>query len=276
VPELPEVETVRRTLAPALGAVVAEVGGSGKGLHQGAPVPLPALRRALADAALVGLRRRGKYLLCDFAGDAVLLVHLGMSGRFRLFAPGAPPAPHTHLQLALRDGRTLRFTDPRRFGRIDLLRRADEAAHPTLAALGPDPLVDGVDAAALHAQARRRRTPLKSLLLDQAVLAGVGNIYASEALWLARLRPTRRSDRLTAAQAGALAVAVREVIVFALDHGGTSLRDFVDADGREGENAAYLKVYGRDGAPCPRCGAALRRSVLAGRATYYCPRCQPA
>jgi formamidopyrimidine-DNA glycosylase len=212
--------------------------------------------------------------MVDTDGGTALLVHLGMSGRFRLTSGGEPTVAHTHLVLALDDGRQLRFSDPRRFGQIDLVRRGDEKTHPSLAVLGRDPIEERVDGAWLHEQARGRAVSLKSFLLDQSVIAGVGNIYASEALWLARLRPSRRTGRLDAGQARTLAKAVRTVLEHALDKGGTSLKDFVDADGREGDNYEYLNVYGRDGSPCPRCRTRIRRSVIQGRATFFCPTCQ--
>lgn len=274
MPELPEVETVRRTLAPAVGGKIRELRTSGKSLRLGRPMPIAALRQALVGKRITGVRRIGKYLIVDATGGGSLLVHLGMSGRFRLIAAGQPEAPHTHLVVALDRGRELRFSDPRRFGQIDLVERAIERQHPSLAVLGPDPLVEGITGAWLHQQARGRSVNLKSFLLDQSVIAGVGNIYASEALWHVRLRPSRRTGRLGAAAANQLARAVRDVLEHALSHGGTSLRDFVDADGNEGENAEYLKVYGREGEPCPRCRTPIRRSVIQGRATYFCPTCQ--
>jgi formamidopyrimidine-DNA glycosylase len=278
MPELPEVETVRRTLEPALGATIAAVWTSQLKLRQKA-IPRRALT-GLVGGRISGLRRIGKYLLIDTAGEAAdgstLLVHLGMSGRFRLQLGASDRPAHTHVELTLDDGaRVLRFSDPRRFGQIDVVTPGREREHPSLAKLGPDPLVDGVDPIALLARARGKAATLKAFLLDQTVLAGPGNIYVSEALWLARLRPTRRAATLTATTATTLAAAVREVLVSALANGGTSLRDFVDADGAEGENAEYLQVYGRDGEPCPRCAAKIRRTVLQGRATYHCPRCQP-
>lgn len=274
MPELPEVETVRRTLAPAIGARVTAVAQSGKPLRLGRPMPFARIKKALLGRRITGVRRHGKYLLVDVEGDAALLVHLGMSGRFRLFPPGAPVPPHTHLRLTLDDGREIRFTDPRRFGLVELVARATEREHPALAVLGRDPLVEGIEGAWLHEQARRRDVSLKSFLLDQSVIAGVGNIYASEALWRVRIRPTRRARRLGATEARALAKAVRAVLEHALDRGGTSLRDFVDADGVEGDNYEYLKVYGREGEPCPRCRTAIRRTIIQGRATYFCPTCQ--
>lgn len=257
---------------PAIGARIAAVWDSGKGLHMQRKPPRAALR-GLVGGQLTAIRRIGKYLLIDTDGPRSLLVHLGMTGRLRLHAKADPRARHTHVVLDL-GARELRFSDPRRFGQIDVVTRATERAHPALALLGPDPLTDGVDPVALHARARATKAMLKAFLLDQRVLAGVGNIYASEALWRARLRPTTRAHRLTAAGANRLAEAVGEVLAHALENGGTSLRDFVDADGAEGENADYLWVYGRTGEPCPRCQTPIRRTVLQGRATFFCPTCQ--
>lgn len=273
MPELPEVETVRRTLAPAIGARIAAVWDSGLPLHMKRRPPRKKLR-ALVGARITAVRRHGKYLLLDTDRPESLLVHLGMTGRLCIHARREPRAAHTHLVLGL-GARELRFSDPRRFGQLDVFLREEERAHPALAVLGPDALVHGVDPAALLAVARkRRRTTLKAFLLDQSVLAGVGNIYASEALWRAGLRPTTRTHRLTSASAGRLADAVREVLANALAHGGTTLSDFVDAGGAAGENADYLWVYDRAGQPCPRCEGLIRRSVLQGRATYFCPTCQ--
>lgn len=274
MPELPEVETVRRTLAPAIGARLARVTTSGKALRLGRAVPVRALRR-LVGAQIVGVRRLGKYLLVDTDTERSVLVHLGMSGRFRVQAATEPRAPHTHVVFELDGGRELRFSDPRRFGQVDVVTRGREREHPALAVLGPDPIAEQVTGEHLHARSRGRQVTLKAFVLDQGVLAGVGNIYASEALWQVGLRPSRRAGRLTLAQAQGLAGAIRAVLDHALDHGGTTLRDFVDADGAGGEHADYLQVYGRAGEPCPRCRSAIRRVVQAGRATYYCPRCQP-
>ena len=267
MPELPEVETVRRTLAPAVGAKIVAVWDSGKGLHMHRKPPRAKLR-ALVGAKIVAARRHGKYLLLDTTAST-LMVHLGMTGRLLIADKAAPRPKHTHVVLDL-GGRELRFADARRFGQVDVISRA--AGIP---GLGPDALVDGVDPAALLARAKGKKTALKAFILDQSVLAGVGNIYASEALWRAQLRPTTRAHKLTAATSARLADAIREVIEHALDKGGTSLRDFVDADGAAGENADYLWVYGREGEPCLRCKKTrIRRSVLQGRATYYCPTCQ--
>lgn len=272
MPELPEVETVRRTLEPAIGATITGVWDSGKGLHMFRKPPRKRLA-ALVGTTITGVRRHGKYLLVDTDSPWTLLVHLGMTGRFLIVPASAPRAKHTHVVLEL-GRRQLRFVDPRRFGQIDVVDRATERAAEQLAELGPDPLVDGIDPDLLYTKSRRKKATLKAFVLDQSVLAGVGNIYASEALWRARLRPSRRAHRLTAASAKTLAKAIAEVLDNALTNGGTSLRDFVNADGAEGENADYLWVYGREGEPCPRCKTKIRRTVLQERATYYCPTCQ--
>jgi formamidopyrimidine-DNA glycosylase len=272
MPELPEVETVRRTLAPAVGGRISSVWTSGMGLHMARRPPAARLR-ALVGARITAIRRHGKYLLVDTDRGAAILVHLGMTGQLRLHAASDPRAPHTHVVIGL-GRRELRFIDPRRFGQVDVVAPGKEREHPGLAALGPDALDQVIDVAALLARARDKRTTLKAFVLDQGVIAGVGNIYASEALWRARLRPTMRTHRLTAAAAARLAAAIREVLERALDNGGTTLSDFVDAGGTAGENADYLWVYDRAGQPCERCRTAIRRSVLQGRATYYCPTCQ--
>jgi formamidopyrimidine-DNA glycosylase len=260
MPELPEVETVRLTLLPAVGARIAKVWDSGLGLHMKRKPPRAKLKK-LVGAEITALRRIGKYLLVDTDTSYSLLVHLGMTGRFRLQMGAEPRPPHTHLVLSLGD-RELRFADARRFGQIDVFTRGKEREHTALKDLGPDPIVDGIDAAAFYARSRRKKnTQLKAFILDQTVLAGVGNIYASEALWLSKLRPTKRAGRLTEEKAAALAHAIDEVL-------RTSLA------GAEGSNYDYLKVYDRKGQPCPRCKTSIRRSVLQGRATYFCPTCQ--
>jgi formamidopyrimidine-DNA glycosylase len=274
MPELPEVETVRQTLLPAVGGRIETVWDSGLGLHMKRKPPRAKLKK-LVGATITELRRIGKYLLVDTDGPSSLLVHLGMTGRFRLHANGEPRAKHTHLVLAFVDGRELRFSDPRRFGQLDMFVRGKEREHAALKELGPDPITDGIDAVAFFARSRKKKkSQLKAFILDQTVLAGVGNIYASEALWLSKLRPTKRAGRLTEEKAAALAKAIDEVLRTSLANHGTSLRDFVDGDGAEGSNYDYLKVYDRKGQPCPRCKTSIRRSVLQGRATYFCPTCQ--
>ncbi|MBK9072118.1 MAG: bifunctional DNA-formamidopyrimidine glycosylase/DNA-(apurinic or apyrimidinic site) lyase [Myxococcales bacterium] len=273
MPELPEVETVRRTLAPALGMRVDAVFASGQALRG------KAVRRAeltpLIGAALRAIDRRGKYLVLQFGARAII-AHLGMSGRLLWSAASVPRPKHTHAVLADGCGHELRFVDPRRFGQFEVVMTPALAAHPSLAPLGVDPIAEGLAGAQLAALARARRTPIKSLLLDQAALAGVGNIYASEALWLAKVHPLRAANRLSAHAYDEVAHGVVQVMRDAIENHGTSLRDFVSGTGEAGGNAGYLQVYGRAGKPCLRCGVAIKSFVVAGRNTYCCPRCQPA
>jgi formamidopyrimidine-DNA glycosylase len=279
VPELPEVETVRRTLTPVVGATIARVWTSGKPLRLNAAVDRRGLSRVCKGARIDGVRRLGKYLLIDLEErPRSLLVHLGMSGRLRYFQPGDARPPHTHVEWPLVDGRVLRYSDPRRFGQVELVSREDPRKHPSLARLGPDPLCDHIDGAGLREGCRRTRRPIKVALLDQSLVAGIGNIYASEALWEARIHPATPAVRLGPVRCERLARAVRTVLERALDHGGTSLKDFVAADGHSGEHSHYLWVYDREGARCPRAGCSghIRRQVQQQRATFYCPRCQRA
>lgn len=270
MPELPEVETARRGLAPHLegrrlvGAAVRE-----RRLRW--PVPAD-LDLRVRDRRVRALRRRGKWLVLELEGGTVLL-HLGMSGSLGLVPGTRPPGPHDHVDLRLADGRLLRLRDPRRFGAV-LWTRGPAEAHPRLAGLGPEPLEPGCDGAWLHARARRRRLPVKAFLMDGRVVAGVGNIYASEALFRAGIHPARPAGRISLRRWEILATALRQVLRESIRAGGTSLRDFVDAQGRPGWYRQRLQVYGRGGEPCPACGRPLRERRLAGRATVYCSRCQ--
>ena len=272
MPELPEVETVRRTLEPVVGAKIVAVWDSGKGLHMQKKPPRAKLKK-LVGATLTAVRRHGKYLLLDTDTPLSLLIHLGMTGRVLIQSKSAPRPNHTHVVLDLGD-RELRFADARRFGQFDVFIRTDEKKHAALAALGPDPIVHGIDVVAFAARAKGKKATLKAFLLDQTVLAGVGNIYASEALWRAKLKPTLRAHRLTAESAKRLAAAVDETLRSSLEKGGTTFSDFIAADGAEGYNVDYLWVYGREGEPCLRCKTLIRRAVHQGRVTYYCPTCQ--
>lgn len=276
MPELPEVETVRRDLEPALaGTRVTAVWTSGKPLRLLRPVDAAALARAAVGHRVEAVRRRAKYLLVDLDGDDSVVVHLGMSGQLRVM-PGATPRPaHTHVALALDGGRELRFIDPRRFGLVAVVRRGDEEALPELAILGRDPLAPALDGAALHAMTRGARCAIKSFLLDQRRVAGVGNIYACEALFEARIHPGTLAGRLSRARAEALAAAVVRVLERGIANRGTTLRDYVDVAGEAGANQRELRVYGREGEACPRRdGGRIRRVTTQARGTFYCPRCQ--
>jgi formamidopyrimidine-DNA glycosylase len=276
MPELPEVETIVRGLDPLVrGRRIEGVWWSGQGLHLGRQVDLRGLRAVAAGRAIAGVRRRGKYILVDVAGQgrdagAGIIIHLGMTGRLRVQPRATPRVPHTHVVLALTGGDELRFVDPRRFGWVTPGRPI--ATDAALAALGPDPLTE-LDAPALAAALGAARTPIKAFLLDQRRIAGLGNIYVAEALFRVGAHPAMPARRL-ARRAGELLAAVRAALEGGIAHRGTSLRDYVDVDGERGDNLAALLVYGREGEPCLKCGAPIRRRVDSGRATFFCPRCQ--
>lgn len=269
MPELPEVETTRRGIAPHLvGRSVTRVVVRDHRLRW--PVPRT-LGEHLVGQRLEAVERRAKYLLLRFPNGTVLL-HLGMSGSLRIVSASAPADVHDHVDLVF--GRqALRLRDPRRFGSIHWVTGEPER-HPLLARLGPEPLGEAFDAASLYGAAHRRRVATKTLLMDSHVVVGVGNIYANEALFRAGVRPTRRSDRLTRADCARLVAAIRAVLDAAIAVGGTTLRDFVREDGSPGYFVSDLKVYGRGGKECPVCGSALKATRLGQRATVYCPRCQ--
>lgn len=278
---MPEVETVVRTLRPQLaGAVIAAVWSSGKPLRLNRPLQLAALQRLCVGARVAGVRRRAKYILMDLTPDtdtaqvasagAGVLFHLGMSGRLRLQPGESPRAAHTHVVLRLGDGRELRFVDPRRFGCVRPARQVD--ALPELAALGPDPLHD-LDADTLRAALASSRAPIKAFLLDQRRVAGLGNIYVCEALFQARVHPATPSCRVRG-RAQVLLAAIKDTLITAIGNRGTTLRDYVDAAGAAGDNAAALLVYGREGGPCRACATPIRRVVQSARSTFLCPQCQ--
>ncbi len=273
MPELPEVETIRRSLEPVLVAHrIDRVIASPVRLREA--IEPARWTRSLLGARLLGLTRRGKYLLADF-GQTVAVFHLGMSGRLMLSAPGRNPLPHTHLRLRFDHGVELRLVDPRRFGVAVILDRRRLASYEPLLRLGPDALAAHATAALVEA-AGRSRAPIRNLLLDQSVVAGLGNIYATEALARAGIDPLRAARGISRRRILRLAGSVRVVIGEALAAGGTTLADggFIDAMGRNGYFAVRLQVYGREGEACPRCSSAIVRRALAGRSVFFCPRCQ--
>ena len=275
MPELPEVETVRRSLEPALyDGAVTKVDASRLLLRQ-RPIDRAGMARALIGARFVAARRHGKYLLLDASSGHTLLVHLGMAGQLLLVDGKDAEQRHTHVAIGLSSGLALRFVDPRRFGIVRLYATAVVAASAELAALGPDPLVGAFQEEALAAALGRTKRDLKSALLDQSILAGLGNIYVSEALFEARLSPRRRAHCLRPREHAALFAAIGQVLRRAVENRGTTLSDYVDASGRSGENQHALLVYGRAGEPCRVCGNKVRRIVQAGRSSFFCPSCQP-
>ncbi len=282
MPELPEVESVRRQLVPELtGRRVISVWWDPHPHARLSDVELLAGRR------IEEVRRRGKFLLCPLGPEPdgrelELVLHLGMTGSLRIVpteGPGAiddeaSDAPtHIRASFVLDDGRAVLFRDPRRFGRVSVVPAGDYAGRiPTLAALGPEPLSSDFRVADFIAALAATSAPVKAKLLDQRLVAGVGNIYADEALWRARIHPGSR--RVGAGRAGSLHAAIRTVLAAAIEREGTTFRDYQMVNGASGRYADHLNAYGQGDLPCRRCGTAMRRTVIAQRGTTYCPRCQ--
>lgn len=270
MPELPEVETTRRGIEPhLLGRQVTDVIVREPRLRW--PVP-GALATSLRGSRIESVERRAKYLLLGNGAGSVI-VHLGMSGSLRVLPQGIPPFAHDHLDVLLDDGRMLRYTDPRRFG-CWLWTGDDPAGHPLLAHIGPEPLDDGFDGTYLHAKSRGRKAAVKNFIMDGRVVAGVGNIYASEALFDAGIHPLRAAGRVSRERYARLAGAIKAVLAAAIRAGGTTLRDYIQGDGTPGYFAVKLNVYERDGEPCRRCHTPIRVRVIGQRSSYYCPACQ--
>jgi len=269
MPELPEVETTRRGLAPHL---------EGRRVHgvilrrPDLRWPIPAeISQLLPGQRINEVRRRAKYLLLDTdAGSAVL--HLGMSGSLRVLPGDTPLRAHDHVDISLDNGRLLRFNDPRRFG--CLLWQPAGHTHELLAGLGPEPLDDAFDGDYLFKRSRGRRAPVKTFLMDQSVVVGVGNIYAAESLYRAGISPLREAGKVSRERYQRLADAVKEILGHAIARGGTTLRDFISPDGAPGYFEQELSVYGRDGQPCPGCGRPLRHATIGQRASVWCGSCQ--
>ena len=270
MPELPEVETTRRGIAPSLtGRRIAQVVVRERRLRW----PLPrGFERELAGRRVAGVRRRAKYLLIDTEAGT-LVAHLGMSGSLRIVAAGTAPATHDHVDIVFDSGRCLRFNDPRRFGSLHWVK-GDVERHPLLAGLGPEPLQPGFDGDHLWREARGRKVDIKNFIMNARIVVGVGNIYASEALFRAGIRPTTPAGRVSRRRMGALATAIRDVLAEAVEVGGTTLRDYVNADGMPGYFRQKLFVYERAGEPCRRCRTPIRQVTQGQRSTYYCPSCQ--
>lgn len=270
MPELPEVETTRRGLRPLI---------EQQRIHRlvlrrsRLRWEIPASVQQAQGQQVLGLQRRAKWLIWQLEQGS-LLWHLGMSGSFRAWQDAPPPAgPHDHVDIELEGGLLLRYTDPRRFGA--LLWGGDQPLkHERLARLGPEPLGPEFDGNWLWRNSRGRRAAVKNFIMDRRIVVGVGNIYASEALFAAGIHPRRAAGRVSRQRYQALAEAVRDTLQRAIQAGGTTLRDFTSGDGQPGYFAQELKVYGRDGQPCPRCATLLRRELIGQRSSFYCPRCQ--
>lgn len=269
MPELPEVETTRRGIEPALsGQRIDRLLVRDSRLRWPVAEELPG---HLAGQRVLGIDRRAKYLLFRL-GNGSLICHLGMSGSMRLVPTDTPPEKHDHIDMLMENRLCLRYNDPRRFGCF--LWAEDPASHPLLAALGPEPLQETFNGDYLYARSRGRRQPVKAFIMDQKTVVGVGNIYASEALFRAGISPLRQAGRISCARYKLLASAIREVLSAAIEQGGTTLRDFLGADGQPGYFRQRLSVYERAGQPCPGCTLPLRKRVIGQRASYFCPACQ--
>ena len=282
MPELPEVETVRRGLEPVMtGQKILAAAVNRPDLRW--PFP-PRMAERLTGARVNALRRRSKYILADLSTGETLLIHLGMSGRMLISGamPGAfhhdhpAAAKHDHVVLDMEGGARVTFNDARRFGAMDLLPTGTAAAHPLISVLGPEPLGNEFNGDYLASRLQGRRTPVKSALLDQGIVAGLGNIYVCEVLFRAGITPTRLAGDLTPREAQGLVPLIREVLAEAIEAGGSSLKDYRQADGELGYFQHSFRVYGREGEACttPGCESSIARIVQAGRSSFFCPHCQ--
>lgn len=270
MPELPEVETTRRGIEPhVLGTRVSEVIIRRRDLRQ----PISENIDSIEGKTIQSVSRRSKYLLLEITGTGTLLIHLGMSGSLRVISPADPWKTHDHVGITLSNGRQLRFHDPRRFGLV-LLISGDPSLHPLLEHLGPEPLDEGFTASHLHAACTKRSAAIKTVIMDAKVVVGVGNIYASEALFRAGILPRSAAQKITKPRMAKLVAAIREVLTDSIREGGTTLRDFLNSDGEPGYFKQRLFVYERKGEPCRICGTPIRHAVLGQRSTYWCPKCQ--
>jgi formamidopyrimidine-DNA glycosylase len=268
MPELPEVEVTRRGIEPhVLGRTITAVAVREPRLRW----PVPKEVQMLAGRRIRSVRRRGKYLLLD-CGDGHLILHLGMSGSLRLVGPDAVPGKHDHVDVSF-GKRILRLRDPRRFGAV-LWTASPPELHPLIRHLGVEPLTPALDGKRLHVLTRGHRTSIKQFLMDGRRVVGVGNIYASESLHLARIDPRMRANRLSLPASRLLSAAIKKILLAAIRAGGSTLRDFVATDGKHGYFQRRALVYDRAGQKCRRCGTAIRRIVQGQRATYFCPSCQ--
>ncbi len=270
MPELPEVETTRRGIAPHIeGGLVTEVVLRRRMLRY--PVP-PQLLTDLPGNVIEAVERRGKYLLLRTVAGTVI-IHLGMSGNLRLVDVAEPVLKHDHVDIVIDGKRCLRFHDPRRFGAV-LWCDGEPHQHALLSTLGPEPLEDGFDAGYLYQRSRKRKLAIKQFIMDSHTVVGVGNIYASESLFLAGIKPQTAAGKVSLPRCQQLVASIQQVLNAAIEQGGTTLRDFVDSEGRPGYFQQQLNVYGREDEPCHQCGTAIKQFRQGQRATYYCPYCQ--
>lgn len=270
MPELPEVETTRRGIEPhVVGQRVTKVIVRDRRLRW--PVP-ESFEPSIVGEEILSVGRRAKYLVVD-VGSGHFLIHLGMSGSLRILTEDLEPGTHDHVDVIFENGSRLRYNDPRRFGSMHWVD-GDPAEHWLLADLGPEPLSDEFDGRWLHERSRGRKGPVKNFIMHQSVVVGVGNIYASEALYLAGIHPSRAAGRVSIERFDRLAENIKITLNSAIEAGGTTLRDFVGADGAAGYFTTQLNVYGRDGQACDQCGSPIKKRVIGQRSSFFCGRCQ--
>jgi len=275
MPELPEVEVICRGLAPLVkNRRIMAVSFSNKRLRK--PFLRGKMYRFAEGAFILGVERRGKYLLLRLTGKALLLVHLGMTGKLGLFAADSPRRKHDHVRFLLDNGKELRFNDVRRFGSVEIFSARELRGQDPFAGLGPEPFSEEFSADYLLVRARGKKTAVKSFLMDNSVVVGLGNIYANETLFAACTHPETPVHRLPRMDWQLLVRMSRAILERAIAMGGSTISDYENASGEPGRFQLELAVYGRKGQPCPRCRETIVRTLLAGRATYHCPRCQPA
>ncbi|RDV23956.1 bifunctional DNA-formamidopyrimidine glycosylase/DNA-(apurinic or apyrimidinic site) lyase [Alteromonas aestuariivivens] len=268
MPELPEVEVSRLGISPWLDGqrIVNVIVRDGR-----LRWPVPDEVYHLEDVLVKAVRRRAKYLLID-VGDGEIVLHLGMSGKLRVVDASTPVVKHDHLDFVLGNGKSLRFNDPRRFGAC--LWQPSGQQLVQLAGLGPEPLTADFDGQRLYVLSRNKKSAVKNFIMDNAVVVGVGNIYANEALFMAGIDPRRAAGRVSQSRYLALSEAIKNVLGFAIEQGGTTLKDFAQSDGKPGYFQQHLRVYGRTGQACERCGGEIHSEIIGQRNTFFCPRCQ--
>lgn len=275
MPELPEVEVIRLGLLPyVLNREIVSVSCSGKRLRN--EIPYQLLKERLVDSTFIKLSRRAKYLLFHTDRDDILIIHLGMTGQLGFFEPNEPLKKHDHMTIGFRSDKELRFNDTRRFGSILIYSETsmENLENSLFSHCGPEPFSPEFDGKYLHARARNKQQPVKNFIMDNRIVVGVGNIYANESLFAAGIHPLTRVNKITLADFTKLATKIQEILLWAIDCGGSTISDFLSASGNSGYFQANFKVYGKNGEPCVQCGTHLEKVVIGGRASFFCSKCQ--
>ncbi|HWI55235.1 MAG TPA: DNA-formamidopyrimidine glycosylase [Desulfobacteria bacterium] len=273
MPELPEVETIRRSLQDKIkGKTFTGVEVFLEKMVKG--VELKNLDAHLNGKKITRLDRRGKYLIIHLSGGLAMVIHLRMTGQLLYCSPEQETPKHTHVVFHLDDERQLRFVDQRQFGKVELVSARDLGTVSGLKTLGVEPLSDDFTRELFKKEIRNKRTKIKSLLLDQTFIAGIGNIYADEALFRAMIHPERVASALNTREVSRLYLSIKEVLIEGIENRGTSIKDYIDGDGAQGTNQGNLRVYGRDGEACVKCGRIIEKTTVGGRSSHFCPKCQ--